>query len=135
MGGVRRTAFVADFGRRFQQGMTGIIGLPRTNSGVRCSSCPEANLRNPLAVACSSMPTQQVGSCMLGVQRVVICPLIVSATKLSAQSASTGALTGTVTDTTGAVLQSARITMRNAGTDEARTAITEEDGRYRFSRI
>lgn len=49
------------------------------------------------------------------------------------QSASTGALTGTVTDPTGAVLQNAEITLRNYGTDETRTAITDQDGSYRFS--
>jgi hypothetical protein len=50
-----------------------------------------------------------------------------------AQTASTGALTGTVTDPTGAVLQSAQITLRNKGTAETRIAITDQADSYRFS--
>jgi hypothetical protein len=42
-------------------------------------------------------------------------------------------LTGTVTDPTGAVLQKAQIALRNKGTGENRTAITDQDGSYRFA--
>ena len=71
---------------------------------------------------------------VLGVQILVICFLVVvSSLDVCAQSASTGALTGTVTDPTGAVLQNAQIALRNTGTDETRTAITDQDGSYRFS--
>ncbi|HJZ72328.1 MAG TPA: carboxypeptidase-like regulatory domain-containing protein [Vicinamibacterales bacterium] len=52
---------------------------------------------------------------------------------MSAQSASTGALSGTVTDPTSAVVQYARIALRNKGTGEIRTATTDQDGSYRFS--
>ena len=63
-----------------------------------------------------------------------ICLLVVvSSLDLCAQSASTGALTGTVTDPTGAVLQNAQITLRNSGTGESRTATTDRDGSYRLS--
>ena len=50
-------------------------------------------------------------------QAMSICLLVVvSSLDVCAQSASTGALTGTVTDPTGAVLQNAQIALRNAGT-------------------
>ena len=63
-----------------------------------------------------------------------ICLLVVvSSLDVCAQSASTGALTGTVTDPTGAVLQNAQIALRNTGTSETRTAITDQDGSYRLS--
>jgi hypothetical protein len=42
-------------------------------------------------------------------------------------------LTGTVTDPSGAVVQNAKITLRNHGTDGTLTAITGQDGSYRFS--
>jgi hypothetical protein len=42
-------------------------------------------------------------------------------------------LTGTVTDPTGAVVQNAKITLRNYGTDEMLTATPGQDGLYRFS--
>src|ERR1700730_16302931 len=70
----------------------------------------------------------------LGVQTLVVCLLVVvRSLDLCAQSAPTGALTGTVTDPTGAVLQNARIALRNRGTDETRNTTTDHDGAYRFS--
>ena len=69
-----------------------------------------------------------------GVQSLVLCLLIVwTSLHVCAQSASTGALTGSVTDPTGAVLQNVKITLRHYGTSETRTAITNRDGLYRFS--
>lgn len=68
------------------------------------------------------------------VQRMVVGFLVVvSSLNARAQSASTGALTGVVSDPTGAVLPNARITLRNKGTNEQRTANTDQDGPYRFS--
>src|SRR5262245_44709877 len=68
-----------------------------------------------------------------GVQILAICSLVVvSSLDVCAQSASTGALTGTVTDPTGAVLRNAQIALRNTRTGESRTAITDHDGSYRF---
>ena len=65
---------------------------------------------------------------------LVVCLLVIaSALSALAQSASTGALVGTVTDPSGAVLQNAQITLRNTGTMESRTAVTDQDGSYRFS--
>jgi Carboxypeptidase regulatory-like domain/TonB-dependent Receptor Plug Domain len=65
---------------------------------------------------------------------LVVCLLVVvGSLDVSAQSASTGALTGTVTDPTGAVVENARIALRNFGTEETRTAITDQEGLWRFS--
>src|SRR5512132_1496754 len=76
----------------------------------------------------------QLVTTISGVQSLVLCLLIVgSSLDVCAQSASTGALTGSVTDSTGAVLQNAKITLRNYGTGETRTAITNQAGLYRFS--
>src|SRR5215471_7693103 len=69
-----------------------------------------------------------------GVLSLVLCHLLfVSSLDVRAQTASTGALTGTVTDPSGAVIQNAKITLRNYGTNETLTAITDQDGLYRFA--
>jgi len=69
-----------------------------------------------------------------GVQGLVLCLLVVgSSLHVCAQSASTGALTGRVTDPSGAVVQNAKIIFRNYGTDKTFTAVTDQDGSYRFS--
>ncbi len=52
---------------------------------------------------------------------------------LLAQSAGTGAITGTVTDASGAVVPNVTVTSTNAGTNQTRTAITGADGIYRFN--
>ena len=59
--------------------------------------------------------------------------VIVTAFDVVGQTASTGALTGTVTDPTGAVVPKATITLRNNGTGQAFTAVTDPEGLYRFS--
>jgi hypothetical protein len=67
-------------------------------------------------------------------QGFVLClAVVVISLDVFAQSASTGALNGTVTDPNGALVPNAKITLRNAGTDETRTAISAQDGSYRFS--
>ena len=52
---------------------------------------------------------------------------------LMAQSATTGALTGTVTDPSGAVISNATVTATNAGTGQSRTAATDANGSYMLS--
>jgi len=52
---------------------------------------------------------------------------------LRAQSAGTGALTGTVTDPTGAIVPGVTVTATHTGTGLERTVMTREDGSYRFS--
>jgi hypothetical protein len=51
---------------------------------------------------------------------------------LQAQTAATGALQGTVTDNSGAVIPNATVTLTSAATGQARTATTGGDGTYRF---
>ena len=67
-------------------------------------------------------------------QSLAFCLLvIVTAFEVFAQSASTGALTGTVTDAQGAVVPKATITLRNNGTGQVLITVTELEGLYRFS--
>jgi len=67
-------------------------------------------------------------------QSLVLCLLvIVTAFEVFAQSASTGALTGAVTDPQGAVVPKATITLRNNGTGQVLTTVTDLEGLYRFS--
>jgi hypothetical protein len=49
---------------------------------------------------------------------------------IQAQSAGTGAINGTVSDQSGAVIPGAQVTIKNAGTGEARSVSTTEAGRY-----
>lgn len=59
--------------------------------------------------------------------------VIVTSFVACAQTASTGALAGMVTDPSGALVRNARITLRNYGTGGTLTATAGEDGSYRFS--
>ena len=52
---------------------------------------------------------------------------------LWAQSATTGALTGTVTDSTGAAIPGATVTLTNTATGQTQTTRTEANGLYGFS--
>lgn len=61
--------------------------------------------------------------------------LVVHCSALMAQSATTSALTGTVTDPSGAVITGATVTLTNVGTGQTRTAITDASGSYKFSLI
>ncbi len=54
---------------------------------------------------------------------------------LMAQTAGTGALQGTVTDASGAVIPNATVTLTSSATGQARTATTGGDGTYRFPLI
>ena len=101
-----------------------------TSGAARFQTDGRASLKRGLAVRTTVCSAATV----LRLQAVSICLLVVvSSLDVGAQSASTGALTGTVTDPTGAVLQNAQIALRNTGTGESRTVITDRDGSYRFS--
>src|SRR5579872_2476180 len=52
---------------------------------------------------------------------------------LLAQSAGTGALTGTITDPSGAVVPNVTVTLTSTDTNQVRTAITGADGGYKFA--
>ncbi len=52
---------------------------------------------------------------------------------LSAQTLTTGEVTGTVTDQTGGVLAKVNVTLKNTGTGATQTTQTNADGLYRFS--
>lgn len=51
---------------------------------------------------------------------------------LLAQTAATGALTGTLKDASGAVVPNATVTATNIGTSQSRTTTTDADGTYKF---
>ena len=46
-----------------------------------------------------------------------------------------GAISGTIRDTTGAVIADAAVTVTNVNTNQARTAATNGEGFYRFAAI
>ncbi|HWP42831.1 MAG TPA: carboxypeptidase-like regulatory domain-containing protein, partial [Blastocatellia bacterium] len=60
----------------------------------------------------------------------LICLLLISASGAFAQTASTGALTGTITDTNRAVVSGAQVRVINEATGEARTVVTQDNGGY-----
>ncbi|MGD1213030.1 MAG: TonB-dependent receptor [Candidatus Acidiferrales bacterium] len=69
-------------------------------------------------------------ACALLVCLVGLCICIAPA---MAQSASTGALTGTVTDPSGAVISGARVTATNLATGQSRDTTTDASGSYKLS--
>jgi Carboxypeptidase regulatory-like domain len=58
--------------------------------------------------------------------------LFVCVSPIFAQTSSTGALTGTVTDPSGAVISGATVTATNVGTGQARATTTDSSGSYKF---
>src|ERR1035438_2266516 len=57
---------------------------------------------------------------------------VVLAPSLMAQTSATGALTGTVTDPTGAVVPNVTVTATNTDTGQVRAVMTGADGSYNF---
>src|SRR2546427_1319789 len=64
---------------------------------------------------------------------LVIAALIALTPSLMAQSAGTGALTGTVTDASGGVIPGVAVSLSSTDTNQTRDTITREDGSYRFA--
>ena len=60
---------------------------------------------------------------------------IVNPTLLRAQSGTSCAISGTVADSSGAVLPNAEVTVANIDTKASREAFTNSDGRYLFSQV
>ncbi len=65
---------------------------------------------------------------------LVVLALVLAASALWGQYG-TGAILGTVTDPSGAVIPGATVTAKNLATNETRTFTTETDGFYRFSAL
>src|SRR6266446_5641994 len=63
---------------------------------------------------------------------LVLCTAMTASISLSFAQATTGTITGTITDQTGAVIPGATITVRNIETNITRTSNTAEQGRYIF---
>jgi hypothetical protein len=63
---------------------------------------------------------------------IVLLSLLIVCASLMAQTAATGALQGTVSDPTGAVIPNATVTLTNTETGQERTGTTGADGVYRF---
>src|SRR6266853_3889582 len=59
--------------------------------------------------------------------------LITLAPSAMAQTASTGSLSGTVTDASGAVVPNATVTITSADLGQKRTTTTAQDGTYKFN--
>ena len=62
---------------------------------------------------------------------ILVTFLILCASSVFAQSGSTSALTGRITDTTGAVLPGVSVTVTSLATNQSRTVVAAEDGIYR----
>ena len=65
---------------------------------------------------------------------VLAVGVILSVLQLQAQ-VDTGSITGTVTDPSGAVVSSAKVTLTNEGTGASLTVNTGSDGTYTFSPV
>jgi hypothetical protein len=79
------------------------------------------------------MTSKKLSCSWLAYSLAAILLLIALTPALVAQSAGTGALAGTVTDPTGAVVPGATVVLTNAETNQSRTAATGNDGAYKFS--
>ena len=62
-----------------------------------------------------------------------ICLVVICAPCLLAQTAGTGAISGTVTDPAGAVIPRVAVTAVRAETGESRATTTDASGAFRFS--
>ena len=79
------------------------------------------------------MSTREVASCVSRIAAVVLC-LLVLAGVVEAQQA-TALLTGTIKDSSGAVIPGAKVTLKNSNTNIARTANSNKDGEFLFTLI
>ena len=68
-----------------------------------------------------------VASCVA----LILCSMML-APSLFSQTAATGALTGTLRDSSGAVVPNATVTVTSIGTAQVRTTTTSADGTYKI---
>src|SRR5438270_13642357 len=71
----------------------------------------------------------------VGVLLVAVFFCICSPPALMGQSVSTGTITGTVTDPSGAAVAGATVTLTNLAKSTSRTATTNETGRYVLANV
>lgn len=80
------------------------------------------------------MSKNSLGGFRIGVAFwAVVCLLLAFSLPAGAQTAATGALTGTVTDSTGAVVPNATVTATSVDTHQVRVETTGADGAYKFN--
>jgi hypothetical protein len=68
-------------------------------------------------------------------QFFLLCLFLAVPLSVLAQTSSTGALTGRITDASGAVVPNATVTATSVDTAQSRTAMTGTDGTYKFSQL
>ena len=115
----RDTWLYASFGRHWLMPACGEVAIAFRGEWANSRPMPERGI---------SMTTRVVGR-RSGL--VIIAAFLIGPSLLFAQvSAGTGAITGVVTDASGGVLPGVELTVRSVATNVARTAITNEVGRY-----
>ena len=62
-----------------------------------------------------------------------LCLSVIVVTNASAQSITSGNITGTVTDPSGAVVPNATVTVTNVDTNASQNTVTTQQGNYRFA--
>jgi uncharacterized surface anchored protein len=62
----------------------------------------------------------------------LIALLLTAAPSIHGQTVTTGTATAVVTDASGAVVPGAEVTIKYTATNESRSTVTDETGRYRF---
>src|ERR1700679_2856362 len=74
------------------------------------------------------------GKCQRAIYFAVLCAALAIQSFSGRLQAQTfyGSIVGTVTDTTGAIVQGATVTITNLGTNESQTAKTNNSGEYSF---
>ena len=64
---------------------------------------------------------------------LIACLSVIVTTKATAQSITSGDITGTVTDPSGAVVPNAKVTVTNVSTNASQSTVTTQQGNYRFA--
>jgi len=78
------------------------------------------------------MNTRFAGRKLVVALFVCFAVILLCASMAQAQSAGTGAISGTVTDPQGRAVPNATVTVTNVGTNQERTSTTGSDGQYKF---